>query len=181
MVKDRANITISIRSKVMFLPSNGTIANTIDHDFDLHYQGHEFWNANISKMVRASEKCSSMTYRDWYLHNGTIANVVFCDLDLNIEGHKSVMLRSRKSWELCNNASYDVCRRWYLLLNYTIVNVVLRDIDLHFQGQTISYYAFAIKMCAGSGCSRQICLNWLGPAIKLLLSRTHSSSLWKIG
>ena len=30
--------------------------------FDLHFQGHEFWNVNISKMVRSSKKCLSMTF-----------------------------------------------------------------------------------------------------------------------
>ena len=40
---------------------SGTV-NVVDHDLGLHFQGHTFFNGNISKMVRASEKCSSMTF-----------------------------------------------------------------------------------------------------------------------
>ena len=34
------------------------------HDFDLQFHGHKFGNVIISKTVRASEKCSSMTFID---------------------------------------------------------------------------------------------------------------------
>ena len=38
------------------------MANVVHLDLDLHFQGHENWNVNISKMVRVSEKCSIMTF-----------------------------------------------------------------------------------------------------------------------
>ena len=41
-----------------------------------------------------------------------------------------------------------------LPFNGTIAIGVLRDLDLHFQGQTSSFYAFAIKQCAARGCPR---------------------------
>ena len=41
-VSDRANITIAIREEVMYLPSIGANGNTLHHDIDLHFQGHEF-------------------------------------------------------------------------------------------------------------------------------------------
>ena len=62
MARDSAYITIAIRQEAMYLPSNGATANVVYHDLDLHSQEHEFWNVNISKMVRASEKCSSVTF-----------------------------------------------------------------------------------------------------------------------
>ena len=36
-----SNITIAIIKKVRYLPSNGTTANVIHPDLDLHFQGHE--------------------------------------------------------------------------------------------------------------------------------------------
>ena len=63
-----ANITTAIRQEVRHLPLNGATANVVCYDPDLHFQGHKFkimnfwfWNVNISKTVRASENCSSMT------------------------------------------------------------------------------------------------------------------------
>ena len=43
------------------MPSNGATANVVHYDLDLYFEGHELLNVNISKTVRASEKCSSMT------------------------------------------------------------------------------------------------------------------------
>ena len=48
-----------------YLPSNGESANNVHHDLDYYFEGYEFWNVNISKeKVRASEKCSSMTFME---------------------------------------------------------------------------------------------------------------------
>ena len=52
-----------MRQEVGYFPSNGT-GNAVRHDLDLHFQRNEFSNVNISKTVRASEKCSSMTFID---------------------------------------------------------------------------------------------------------------------
>ena len=72
---------------------------------DLHFQDHEFWNVNISKVVRAGEKCSRMTltevdicHRMGQLRmlysvtlnmtlNGATANVVRDNLFLHFQGH----------------------------------------------------------------------------------------------
>ena len=42
--------------------SNGVIANVVHHDFDLHFRGDKIWNVNIWKMMRVSEKCSSIIF-----------------------------------------------------------------------------------------------------------------------
>ena len=59
MVKDRANITISIKKKVRYMPSNGAIANVVHCDLGLYFQCHKISANhiifNIWKMVRASE------------------------------------------------------------------------------------------------------------------------------
>ena len=49
---------------VRYLPLNGRTANVVrlHHDLDLHFQGHELLIVNISKTVRASTKCSSITF-----------------------------------------------------------------------------------------------------------------------
>ena len=44
MVRDRANITIDIKQKAMYLPSNDAIANVVYHDLDLHFQSHKISN-----------------------------------------------------------------------------------------------------------------------------------------
>ena len=67
--------------KFGYLPLNGATANVLDHDLDLHFQGHEFRNANISKMVRVNKKWSSMTFIEIIFV--MLVNVVLCDLDLN--------------------------------------------------------------------------------------------------
>ena len=61
MMTNGANNNAAVRSEVRYLPSNGTTANVVNYDLDLHFQGHKFFNVNISKMVTASEKCSRMT------------------------------------------------------------------------------------------------------------------------
>ena len=63
-------------------PSNCATANVVYHDLDLYFQGHEFWNVNISKTVRASEKFSSMIFIEvdichrmgplWMLYSATL-------------------------------------------------------------------------------------------------------------
>ena len=44
------------------MPSNGATSNVVHRDLGLYSQGHEFWNVNISKTVRASEQCSGETF-----------------------------------------------------------------------------------------------------------------------
>ena len=53
--RDRANITIANQYEVMYLPSNGAIANIVHRDLDLHFQCHKISNANIWKSVRTSK------------------------------------------------------------------------------------------------------------------------------
>ena len=48
----------------MYLPSNVVTASVIHHALYLHFYGYEFLNVNISKTMRASEKCSSMNFMD---------------------------------------------------------------------------------------------------------------------
>ena len=97
-------------------------------------------------------------YRGWYLpSNGTIAEVVLHELDLNFQGDKFEALIYQKQWELLQKCIIWLLHR-YSPLNGIIVNVLLCDLDLHFQGQAFSCYAFVVKICTGSRCSRQICL-----------------------
>ena len=42
MVRDRANITITIRQKVWHLPTNNAIVNVVYHDLDLYFQVTNF-------------------------------------------------------------------------------------------------------------------------------------------
>ena len=44
------------------MPLNGANVNIVHHDLSLHFHSLEFLNVNISKTVRASEKCSNMTF-----------------------------------------------------------------------------------------------------------------------
>ena len=39
-------------------------------DIDIRFQGHEFWNVNISNMVRATTKYSRMTFIEVDIYNG---------------------------------------------------------------------------------------------------------------
>ena len=41
MMRDRANITLVIRYEVIYLSSNGTIANIVHRHIDLHFRGHK--------------------------------------------------------------------------------------------------------------------------------------------
>ena len=54
--------------------------------------------ANLWKTVRASEKCSSMTYIDIHhiIHSRTVTNVVLYDLDLNFQDQTFKTLISLK-------------------------------------------------------------------------------------
>ena len=87
-IRGRAKITIAIKFEVEHLPSNGATANVIHNDPDLHFQGHEFWNVNISKTVTASEKCFRYDfYRSWYMpSNGNTANGVLHDIYQYFQG-----------------------------------------------------------------------------------------------
>ena len=60
--------------------------------FDQHFKGHEFWNVNISKMVRPSKICWSMTFIEVVLH----------DLDLLFDCQKCKMLISQKYFAVAN-------------------------------------------------------------------------------
>ena len=91
---DNANTTIAVRWEIMYLPSNGITANVAYHDLELHFQGDEFRNVNISKTIRANEKCDF--YRDWFFpSNTTIANIVLRDLELNFQRHTFQTIISR--------------------------------------------------------------------------------------
>ena len=57
-VRNRANITFAIKLEV----GDDLSSNAVHHDLDLHFQGNEFRNVNISKTVGAGEKRSSMTF-----------------------------------------------------------------------------------------------------------------------
>ena len=63
---------LAIRSKVGYLQSNGAIANVAHSDLDLYFKCHLFSGSiniyNISKTVKASEKCSSMTSVEVDIH-----------------------------------------------------------------------------------------------------------------
>ena len=61
-MRDRPNVTIAMRSKVKYLPLNGTTVNVVRHNLDFRFQGHKFWNVNILKTVSASENSSCMTF-----------------------------------------------------------------------------------------------------------------------
>ena len=54
--------TLILPSDRKYLQANGITANVVHHDLDLYFKGHEFWNVNISKTVRASKKYSRMTF-----------------------------------------------------------------------------------------------------------------------
>ena len=84
----RANITIAIRWEVRYLPSNGATANVGHHDFDKHFQDHEFLNVNSSKTVRAKEKFPNSTFIEVniYQRMEPLQNVVYRDFDLNFQG-----------------------------------------------------------------------------------------------
>ena len=49
MVRDKAHITVVIRWEVMRLSSKGAIANIVDRDLDLYFQGHI--SGNISYTI----------------------------------------------------------------------------------------------------------------------------------
>ena len=68
-----------------------------------YFSGHKFWNVIISKMVSASEKCSSMTFIEIYNlpSNGTIVNLVLRDLDLNLHSQTfRVAILTSKRWRM---------------------------------------------------------------------------------
>ena len=112
-----------------------------------------------------AEESSRSTFRGWYLpSNGTMAKVMLRNIDLRLQGYKFETLLSWIQWK-----SYDFCGGYYRGTNGTIVNAILRNLDIHFQGQAFSCYAFTIKNCSECECSRQICLDWHGPAVELLL------------
>ena len=85
--------------------------------FDLDFHGHKFWNVNMAKMVRASEKCFSVTF-----------------IEINI-CHRMEPLR--------------------ILYSMTLTFIFKVK---HFLS-CIGY-----KKWAGSGCPRQICLDWHCPS-----------------
>ena len=73
-------------------------ANVVHHDLDLHFQGHDIWNVNISKTVRASEKCSIMTFIEVDICDriGPLFNAVLRDLELSFRGRTFHTLISQK-------------------------------------------------------------------------------------
>ena len=88
-------------------------------------------------MVRASEKCSSMTFIEVYICHRmepSIANG-FLELDLYFQGQTTqVNILTSKRWK---NADTTIAIRWevrYLPWNGATVNLVHHDLDLQFQG-----------------------------------------------
>ena len=65
-VRDGENITIAIRQEVRYFQWNGAIANVVQCDLDIYFQGHTFYGNhvifNMWKTVKASEKCLSTTF-----------------------------------------------------------------------------------------------------------------------
>ena len=55
LARDRRNIIIAIGQEDRHLPPNGVNANIERHGLDLHFQGHEFSNVNISQAARDRE------------------------------------------------------------------------------------------------------------------------------
>ena len=47
-MRNRANNTITIRMKVVYLSSNSATANVVHHGLDLHFQGHGFLIVNFA-------------------------------------------------------------------------------------------------------------------------------------
>ena len=80
------------------------IVNVVPLDLDLHFQGYKIWNVNISKTMRASKKCSFMTFIEVDVPNqmGPLqtANVLHYDLDLHFQNNKFQSFISQKWWEL---------------------------------------------------------------------------------
>ena len=67
--------------------------------------GHEFWNVNNLKRVKARDKCSSMTFIEMsnLPSNGTIASVVLCDLVLNFKDQTfQVAILTSKCWKFAS-------------------------------------------------------------------------------
>ena len=64
MVRDTENITFTIKYEVVYLPSNGVIANFVHCSLDLHFQVHKIRSANIWKTLKTKEKCLIMTFID---------------------------------------------------------------------------------------------------------------------
>ena len=143
-----ANITFVIRQEISYLLSNCTTAKVVRHDLDLHFQGHEFWKVNISKIVRANEKCSGTTFIEVDICNGMTPLRILYSVTLTYIFKVSYLKRlSKQLRELSQKYVMSFCRCWYSPSNGTIVNVVLHDLDLHFQGQTFFHcYAFAKKL-----------------------------------
>ena len=125
----------------MYLSSNGAIVNVIHHDLDLHFQCDEIWNVNSSKTVKASKKCSIITFIkvDSRHRMESLLTLDFNDLELPFQC----------LWELSQkNASYVFYRGWFSTSNGTIMTVVLHDLALKFHDQTCSCYAFALTKIA---------------------------------
>ena len=120
-------------------PLNGDTVNVVRLDLDLHFQGNKYWNVNISKTLRASEKCSSTTFIEvdiCYRMDGNIANL-FHELDPNFQGQtfQVTILRS-KSWNmrtllLPSDRKSGICHRTAPLQMLFSTNLTL-----NYQGQT---------------------------------------------
>ena len=102
-MRDRSTITIAIRLEVWYSPSNSTIVNVVRRDIDLYFQGHEFWNVNISKMVRVNEQMIKYNFHgcSYLPSNGAIANDVVHGLDLNFPGQNfPAAILTDKRWNI---------------------------------------------------------------------------------
>ena len=56
MVRDRANVIISIKWEVRHLPWNGITANVVCHDLDPHFQGYEFFKCEYLENTESWQK-----------------------------------------------------------------------------------------------------------------------------
>ena len=87
-----------MRYDVRYLQSNGATANFVYDDLDIYFQGHTFFNVNISKTMRASKKCAITTFIEVDIcHRMRLLQMLyFVTLTYNFQGHKYEMLISRK-------------------------------------------------------------------------------------
>ena len=135
------------------MPLNGTIANIVLRDLDVNLQGQTF---QVAIMRSKGLKC-----KHYYCHQ--IGSRVFA-IELYIMTLIYISRSRILKWEyLKTMIAIEKCSN----MNFIEVNIC------HGRGHckcriprpwpSFSYYAFAIKKCAGSRYPRQICLDSHGP------------------
>ena len=66
MMKDKANIIIVIKYEIMYFPSNGSIANVVHPDLDLHFQALTYiFKVTKFEMLMSGKRCELFNY-DFY-------------------------------------------------------------------------------------------------------------------